>query len=200
MKKRFIYGFAAFAMAFSLVACGGESEENTEEGTENTETTEEVVAVENTIDAEASTINWWAMDGEEKGHTGTIAIKEGTYTVEGDKVTAAAMSVDMGSMTSDSEKLTGHLQTADFFDIENYGSTTFTFNKHEDGVVYGTLSVVGMEMAVEAPVTVSEGAVAVSDFSVDMVQLPFFQTERAEKPEAEWHNTNIWFNANIVAK
>lgn len=197
------------AMMFATTSCGGE--ETTEE------TTEEVKSVEYTIDTEGSVINWWNMEGEEKGHTGTVSVLEGTYTVEGDVITAASMVVDMQSITADSDKLVGHLTMTDHFFsvmrpdtvsadsvnwVEDNTTATFTFDKHENGMIYGSVNVNDLDFAVEAPVTLTEGKIEIGEFSIDMSGLTYFVMEVAnvEVPEEERHDPNIGFSATIVGK
>lgn len=201
MKKSIFFGVGIATLMLGTTACGGGEEESTEEGTEETtETTEEVVeAVNYTVDAENSVINWTAYHGEEVGHEGTVTLLDGSYTVEGDVITGGSLTVDMNSITSDAEKLTGHLMAPDFFDVNQFATSSFTVDSHADGMLAGKLNVAGLEMGVEAPVSLEDGNVTVNDFKLDMIELPFFQTEREEAPEEEWHDTNIGFTASIVA-
>jgi polyisoprenoid-binding protein YceI len=201
MKKKFFYGIGIMSLMFAATSCGGGEEEATDETAETTEeTVEEVVEPVNyTVDVENSVINWTSYDGEEVGHTGTVKLLDGSYTTEGDMVTAASLNVDMNTITADAEKLQGHLMAPDFFDVNQYASASFSFDRHEEGVIYGTVNASGMEFAVEAPATVGEGSVEISDFKIDLGQLAFFVTEREEAPEEEWHDTNIGFTASIMA-
>jgi polyisoprenoid-binding protein YceI len=110
------------------------------------------------------------------------------------------MTINMASVEvgDGSEKLQGHLMAPDFFDIENFATAEFTFDSHEEGIVYGSVNVVGKEMAVEAETTVDGNTLNVSDFTIDMSELGFFTTEAAEKPEEERHDANIGISATIV--
>lgn len=212
MNKKFFYGMSIMALMFTAASCGGGEEETTSE-----ETTEEVTAVEYTIDTEASVINWWNKEGEEKGHTGTVKVLDGTYTLEGDVITAASMNVDMTSITADSDKLLGHLTMTDHFFsvmtpdtisadsinwVDNNTTAVFTFEKHEEGMIYGSVNVNDLDFAVEAPVTVTEGQIELGEFSVDMSGLTYFVMEVAnvDVPEEERHDPNIGFTATIVAQ
>lgn len=188
------------SLMFAATSCGGGEEETTEENHESTEeTVEEVVeAVNYTVDTESSVINWSAYEGGEVGHTGTVKLLDGSYTDEGGVITSATLNIDMNTITADAEKLQGHLMAADFFDVNQYASASFAFDRHEEGVIYGTVNAAGLEFAAEAPATVSEGSVEISSFKIDMGQLGFFVTEREEAPEEEWHDTNIEFTASIV--
>jgi polyisoprenoid-binding protein YceI len=202
MKKKLFFGVSIAALM--LASCGG-AEETTEETGEVVDSVEVVEAVTYEIDTTASVINWINYAGEEKNHWGTVKVLSGTYTVEGDLITAASLSANMNTITSDDEmggeKLAGHLVSPDFFDVNKYASAEFTFNKHEEGMVHGTLNAAGLEFAVEAPVTLTEGVVTVGEFKVDMSALGFFTMEKEkEKDQAKWHDANIGFSANIVAK
>ena len=204
MKKNIFYGVSAAALMFAFVSCGG-GEETTDETTDSTETTDDVIeAIEYTIDTESSVINWYTMNGEEKGHFGTTMVMEGTYTTEGDLITSASLTADLNTFTVEDEmggeKLQGHIMSPDLLDVNQYATAVFTFDRHEDGIVYGSLSVAGNDMAIEAPATVGEGTIDIADFNVDMGALNFYVTERAEAAEDEWHDTNIGFTASIVAQ
>lgn len=209
MKMKFIYGLGLLTLSLAVVSCGGEGETEETEGTEET-------AVTYTIDTEASQINWWNKEGEEKGHTGTVKILDGTYTVEGEVIKSASMNIDMRSIQADSERLAGHLMTGDFFGVMKPDTvsadsinwvfadtvSTFTFDKHENNKVYGTANVAGLDFPIEAPVTMSEGKLEVGEFSIDMSGLSFFAAEiaNAEMPAEEKHDPNIGFTATIVGK
>lgn len=202
MKKKLFFGVSIAALM--LTSCGG-AEETTEETTETVDSVEVVEAITYEIDTTASVINWANYEDGEKNHWGTVKVLSGSYTVEGDVITAASLKANMNTITSDDEmggaKLAGHLMLPDFFDVNKYATAEFTFEKHEEGNVFGTLNAGGLQFAVEAPVTLSEGAVAIGDFKVDMSTLPYFNMEKEkEKDQAKWHDANIGFSANIVAK
>ncbi len=70
-------------------------------------------------------------------HDGTIGIKSGSLTFEGDKLTGGEFVVDMTSLISlDTEggmkdRLEGHLKSDDFFGVEKYPTSTLVFKKIE---------------------------------------------------------------------
>ena len=200
---KIFYGFGLSIMALSMLACGGEGEESTEENTDNTDSTEvEVELKEWVVDTAQSYVEWYNMDGDEKDHEGKVYFSEGTFSTEGDVVTAGSMTINMASieMDGDGDKLIDHLMSDHFFNVENYPTATFAFNKHEETIIYGTLSVAGMEFPVEAPADIANGFVDLLDFKIDMSQLPYFQMEAEEAPEEERHDTNIGFKATIVGQ
>ena len=200
MKKKFI--FVMVIIPFTMVACGGGDEEGAEgsEGTDSTATEEVIEAVNYTVDTEASTFAWWNTSEGAPDHTGTFTASEGSFTVEGDVITAASLTVDMASVTEDggNEKFMGHLSSPDLLNFEANPSATFTFGGHADGVLTGTVNAAGLDLPVEANATVADGTVTLEDFTLDMSALMFFQTEIAEKPEEERHDPNIGFNGTVV--
>ena len=205
MKKKLFFGVGIAAMM--LASCGEAAEETTENTDETTdEVVEEVVEAKTfEIDTAKSVINWFNMNGEEKDHWGHVNVLSGSYTTEGEVITSANLSADMNSISADDEmggeKLAGHLMTPDFFDANQFASAEFSFDKHEEGIVYGTLNASGMEFAVEAPATVSEGAVEIGEFKIDMSGLPFFIEEKEKEADtSKHHDALIGFSASIVGK
>lgn len=69
----------------------------------------------------------WVGYGVGKSHPGTINVKSGEVTLGAkDVLTSAHFVLDMKSLHSpDSDKLTGHLKNADFFDVEKYPEAHF---------------------------------------------------------------------------
>lgn len=84
------------------------------------------------IDTENSEITWLGTKPTGQ-HNGTIAIKEGMLLVENGELKGGTITIDMNTITvkdiEDAEsnsKLTGHLKSADFFNVEKYPTATFT--------------------------------------------------------------------------
>lgn len=94
--------------------------------------------------------------------------------VEGGRI---SVSIDIDSMFSDSEKLTGHLKSADFFDAENHPKATFESIEIKAGgaeghshTVVGNLGMHGVTKKVTFPanIEVKGGKVDVdSEFSIN---------------------------------
>jgi polyisoprenoid-binding protein YceI len=59
-------------------------------------------------------------------HDGGFKKFAGKVSAAGGKVTAAEVKLDMDSTWGDNERLTGHLKSADFFDVPNHPTSTFT--------------------------------------------------------------------------
>lgn len=71
-----------------------------------------------------------------------------------------SLSIDMASVFSDSERLTGHLKSPDFFDVDKNPTTTFTSSSIAAGeggakLVSGTLDLHGVKKGVTFPATIT---------------------------------------------
>lgn len=205
MKKVTVLGMAA--MAFFFVSCGGGA--STDGTNENDSTQVEVIeTIVNTyvIDTENTLITWTSFDGTEIDHQGTVKTLSGmaevTSTGDVHTITGANLIVDMNSISEESEKLVGHLKNEDFFDVNKFATTEFKFNRHEDGVIYGTLMLIGKELPIEAPATVVVDGdvvtVTVGDFKVDFstVEMPYYIKD-AKAPIEEQHDPKIGFSASV---
>lgn len=96
-------------------------------------------------------------DGSFQSFSGTISVPgaapdQGTVTAE----------IDVGSLTVDNEKLTGHLKSPDFFDVEKFPKARFTSTSlkptTEQGrthIVTGNLELRGVTKSVTFPATIN---------------------------------------------
>ncbi|MCE7060899.1 YceI family protein [Dyadobacter sp. CY343] len=103
-------------------------------------------------------------------HTGKIALKEGTITMDGAKLTGGKFVADLNSITctdlTDKEyndKLIGHLKSDDFFSVAKHPHATFVVTKatpKSAGVydVTGDLTIKGITKPATFPVTVKTTA------------------------------------------
>ena len=90
----------------------------------------------------SSSITWTGKKVTGK-HSGTIALQEGYFTMEGDAITGGEFVIDMTSITctdleGDSKgQLEGHLKSDDFFGVENYPTAKLVItNVAKDGHSY----------------------------------------------------------------
>ena len=93
--------------------------------------------------------------------SGVLSVADGNLVAEG-----SAVQIDMNSVWSDAEMLTGHLKSPDFFDVEQFDTSSFVFTaveKQADGstAVTGNLKLHGVTKSVSFPaqVQVEDGAV-----------------------------------------
>lgn len=115
-----------------------------------------------------STVKWTGkkVTGQ---HSGTIAIKSGTVSVMDGMIEAADIVIDMTTITctdthmgqENKDKLVGHLNSPDFFDVSEHSTATFrlkTFTStSEEGKynVSGELTIKGITNPIEFPATVT---------------------------------------------
>ncbi|MBX7181677.1 MAG: YceI family protein [Bacteroidia bacterium] len=87
------------------------------------------------FDPNSSTIHW-AAKKVTGAHDGTVKLKSGELTLEGDNLKAASFVVDMTSIAVDdlkdagyNAKLVGHLKSEDFFSTEKHAEASFKLKK-----------------------------------------------------------------------
>lgn len=118
--------------------------------------------VELPFSSDTSSLEWVGAKVT-KDHKGGFRSFQGTARVDGDQVLGARVVIDMRSIYSDAEKLTGHLQSPDFFDVAKYTSATFETRSIVAGgtggthTVTGELEMVGQKKELSFPATISAG-------------------------------------------
>lgn len=123
------------------------------------------------------TIRWTgAMPA--KTHTGLLPLKsfEADITDQG-RVTSLKAVVDMTKINvtdlegKSRDKLTGHLESDDFFHVAEYPTATFVLDEHKGDKLHGTLTIRGVSQKVALPVRVSghpdRGWILSGDFDYD---------------------------------
>jgi polyisoprenoid-binding protein YceI len=99
-------------------------------------------------------------------HTGTIAIKSGNFTFEGDQLTGGTFTIDMTTLGSTDlsgeykDKLDGHLKSDDFFGVATFPTSTLTITevvaqgpgKYK---VTGDITIKGITKSIKFPAEVS---------------------------------------------
>lgn len=128
--SRFI---AVAAMATSLVACNNAADSEVATTGEQ-EVVEVAEAVSIPVSAETAKVNWEGFKTYVPwGHNGTINIQEGAFQVKEGELVGGSFVIDMNSIVAtdlaeDQEKaqmLVGHLNSADFFEVETYPTAKF---------------------------------------------------------------------------
>ena len=119
--------------------------------------------------APTSTIEWVGakVTGD---HSGGFKVFSGSAQVEEGKLVSLNAEIDMSSLFSDAEKLTGHLLSADFFDAEKYPKAMFSSTKIEEGNITGILDMrmIKKEITFPAKLTVSEQSVDIQgEFTIN---------------------------------
>jgi polyisoprenoid-binding protein YceI len=102
-----------------------------------------------------------------RSHDVTIPKFAGTFEITDGKPETAkgSVEIDMKAVTSDDPKLTGHLQSPDFFDTAKYPTSTFTLTEVKVGgdkgathTVTGNLELHGVTKSISFPATVAVSA------------------------------------------
>ena len=182
--------FSLLALLFLFSACADVGDgpratvEEAEPATSN-EITAEFTGTPLAIDTEQSSIDWVGAKVTGR-HDGGFNDFSGTVYVDGETITGVDLMIDATSIWSDNEKLTGHLQSADFFEVETYPEASFRADTFEpiteaDGPdwaeathrVGGTLTMHGQtnRITVPAQVAMTNGTVtADANFIIDRQQ------------------------------
>lgn len=112
-------------------------------------------------------------------HDGSFGQLRGEILASGGDATKSSVTVeiDTASLTTDAPKLTGHLKSADFFDVEKFPKARFVSTSIRAGgergathTVTGNLELHGVTKAISFPATIrlSAGAVEVdSEFAIN---------------------------------
>jgi polyisoprenoid-binding protein YceI len=116
-----------------------------------------------------------------RDHDGKFNNFDGWIEYAAAKPSRIAFDIDLNSIETDDEKLTGHLKTPDFFDVAQYPKATFVSTSLTEGAgtgapagsthtLTGNLTMHGVTKEVSFPVkaeTTAEGVRATSDFSIN---------------------------------
>lgn len=147
-------------------------------------------AVKYTFDQSTSKVTWMGSKVTGK-HDGGFAAFKGTVDVVdvAPETSKVDVEIDATSITSDAEKLTGHLKSPDFFDVAKFPKATFVSTRIAKGgdkgathTVTGTLTIKGIAKTVTFPATIqiagdsasvdTEFAINRRDFSLNYAGMP----------------------------
>ena len=97
-------------------------------------------------------------------HDGGFNEFSGTIAVAGGKIAPSSrITIQMESLWSDNNRLTGHLKNADFFDVPNFPTAEFVVTSMDnDGTLTGNLTMHGVTKSISFPsdVDISDGSVS----------------------------------------
>ena len=178
--KKVQFLLLAIATTFALTACSdnaataNKAEDVAEAGAKS---------VTYDVNTSESTLGWHGSKLA-YGHSGVIAITEGSMSVEDGNITAGNFTVDMNTIEetgSDDEesamKLAGHLKSPDFFDADTYGTSKFEITgstaNTADGnthTIKGNLTIKDKTNNIEFPAKISidgDNLTADAKFSID---------------------------------
>lgn len=82
------------------------------------------------LDTKASTFNWTGKAAfSAYALSGTLEASEGHFTLDGNGITAARITIDMKSLDADIKDLKKHLRSEDFFEVKRFPKATFVLAK-----------------------------------------------------------------------
>lgn len=173
---RILRTLPVFFLSLMLFAACGDVGDAPEAETGDAVATGTAAGMQLAIDTSQSEINWRGAKVT-RHHDGGFHNFSGTVTVDGEQVTGVDVTIDVNSLWSDSERLTGHLKTGDFFEVETYPTATFEATQfapsNTEGsthTVTGNLTMHGQTHGVTFPATieVEDGTVrAEADFIIN---------------------------------
>lgn len=149
-QKVIIYGILMLSGAI-LVSCGQMGSRGSGSGTAMDENSLEGVS----FSADESRIIWNGTSVGVYTHTGTVNFSDLDIKIKEGKIAGGSFTVDLTSMVSTdnnfnpeegytSEKLLGHLSSADFFDVATYPTATFVMSSVTENSATGILTIRGI--------------------------------------------------------
>ncbi len=167
-EPAFLFGLVVIV---ALVGCAADpaADKPDAEVAEAQPVTEPVAGGTTLVFSDDSTVTWVGSKVTGR-HDGGFHVFEGEIYLVNDDPTASSVSVsiDTTSLWSDTDRLTGHLKSADFFDVETYPTATFTSTSIEAAesgyTVTGNLNLHGVEKSISFP---AEIEVAGGDVTVN---------------------------------
>lgn len=200
---------AAAALLFAA-SCNNSSSDTAETGAQQEAAAQ--TGKEFTVDAASSVIKW---KGVHKGglnpRFGTLTVSGGSLSVENGKVTGGSFDIDLNTLkvdssstdndTAQSNKLSGHLKSPDFFDVAKHPGVKFTITNvrafdattdksllaDANSVVSGNLSIKDSTVNVTFPakLTIADNGISVlAKFTVDRTSWGL--NYKAEGDPANW--------------
>ncbi len=104
--------------------------------------------------------------GPGKVHDGSFGKVTSDMYFVGEALTGN-ISIDVASLTSDSDKLTTHLNSKDFFDTAKFKTANFKINSWDDGKVTGVMTIRNIAKTISFPVTFVNNTYT-ADFTLNM--------------------------------
>jgi len=157
------------------------------------------------IDTSQSTINFKAAKVTRR-HDGGFKTFEGTVTVADGAVTGASVTIDTRTLWTDTDRVTNHLKSGDFFEVETYPTAVFEADRFEPvdstgatHLVTGNLTMHGQTHGVTFPatITVSGDVVqATADFIINRTDWGINYKGQADDLVEE----NVRLLLNVVAR
>lgn len=165
MKK--LLFLALFVGLFAACNEAQEAETTDEQEVQNEEEMQSKEAVTVSVDEGNSQVVWVGQKIS-GAHEGTLDLKDGELTIKDSELLGGKFTIDMTSLKVTDEnlpeepsmKLTGHLKSDDFFNVEKHPSATFEITKVEKAegeathTISGNLTMLGQTKNITFPATV----------------------------------------------
>lgn len=114
--------------------------------------------------------------GPDKEHSGTVSGVNSNLSYDGTNVSGDIV-VDLNTLTSDNEKLTTHLKSADFFDTAAFPTAKFVVSSFDGTNLTGVMTVKGIAKTISFPlVSLSSSKAYTANFTLDMKNFGINQT------------------------
>jgi polyisoprenoid-binding protein YceI len=169
----------ALAAPLSILACKDPGKDASKAVTEEAKTAEAPKAGEVIpFDSKTSKVDF--VGSKVTGsHTGNFGNFDGRVELVDGKIEASTVRVDidMKSVSSDTEKLTGHLKSKDFFEVDRFPKATFVSTKIVPGgdkgathTITGNLELHGVTKSITFPATIAvskDAVTANAEFAID---------------------------------
>ena len=94
--------------------------------------------------------------GPGKEHIGSFSNITSDLALDETGSMSGTITVGMDSMSTDTERLTSHLKSKDFFEVAKYPTATFTLTSISNGRATGSMTIRGIKKDVSFPITILE--------------------------------------------
>ena len=163
MKQNHLITFATVITASLLAGCSDPADQVHKSGASAPKDATATTAASKTFVLRSESTIGFIGAKVTGNHNGGFTNFTGTVSVADGKVVAPTeIKIAMASTWADAEKLTGHLKSADFFDVEKFPTTTFTITAIEpatDGSkVTGNLFLHGVTNSISFPARIEVSA------------------------------------------
>ena len=165
-------------------SAGSESDSQNEEGG----TKNESAGSEFTVTSDNTKVAFIGTKKSGDSRTGGFKTVSGSIGVDGEAITSINVLIDVESLYSEKEKLTGHLKNEDFFSVKEFPELKFASKKVEgsgDVTITGDLTMHGQtaEISFPATVAVTDGNVKLdAKFKVDRTKFGMNYTGQPDDP------------------
>jgi polyisoprenoid-binding protein YceI len=119
--------------------------------------------------------------GPGKVHDGSFGKVTSDLYFVGDAL-AGNITIDVDTLTTDTEKVTTHLKTKDFFDTAKFKTANFKISAWNNGTVTGVMTIRNIAKTISFPVTMANDAYT-ADFTLNMKEFGIDQKFANEEIE-----------------